>query len=324
LNKRAEAMETWLEGDAAAPRSNNMRGYLRAKELLADDSLSSDEVQSELDSARQEQKAAVDRLGQDNTEISWWQSQAETLAGQVGGARARALSVNGRLADLQKQGADLAARVQDEFQALRSAGYPVGVAKIVAAGPEAGPEPIPEPVDWPSSAPAYALPVGKTAASVLAGSPLFTTKDRLFATGVVGDPSNWQAPLRGVVTTPFGDGTPYQDAHYALDIGAHLYAPIVAAADGVVEYAGLAASDNRLASYGLVVMIRHNEHATSLYAHMDDRANGLAVNVGDHVSKGQLIGYVGLTGYSTGPHLHFEVRIDGQPIDPTLLVNPQP
>ena len=87
-----------------------------------------------------------------------------------------------------------------------------------------------------------------------------------------------------------------------------------------MEFAGLAASENRLASYGMVVLLRHDDRVTSVYAHLDDRAHGISVIAGDTVQKGQILGYVGLTGYSTGPHLHFEVRLDGQPLDPLLVV----
>ena len=316
LTKRVDAFEMWLYGDAAAPAANNVRGYNAARASLDALAQEADSLNGALQGTHDEQQVVVQELGRANTEITWWQGQAETVASQVGQARERALRFSGRLGEIQKQGDELAAALRAEFEALQAAGHPVGVAKIAAIGPE----PIAEPVVWPATTIGYALPAGRTDASLVAAPPLFVTKERLLATGVVGDLGAWMAPLKGTVTTPFGDGTPYQAAHYAVDLGARLYSPVVAAADGVVEYAGLAASDNRLASYGLAVTIRHNEHTTTLYAHLDDRANGLAVHAGDSVVKGQVIGYVGLTGYSTGPHLHFEVRIDNQPIDPALLV----
>jgi murein DD-endopeptidase MepM/ murein hydrolase activator NlpD len=72
----------------------------------------------------------------------------------------------------------------------------------------------------------------------------------------------------------------------------------------------------------MVVAIRHDELLTSLYAHLDDRAFGGLVQPGDTVTQGQVIGYVGLTGNTTGPHVHFEARLDGRPFDPLLLVRP--
>ncbi len=317
LHRRVDAFETWLYGDAPAPAVNNVRGYMAARVSLDTANQAADALADLVRSLNDEQQGVMNDLGRANTEATWWQAQSEALASQVGEARERALRISERLSEIQKEGDDLAARLRSEFHTLHDAGHPVGVAKIAVAGPE----PIAEPVVWPATATGYALPTGKTDGNLVASAPLYMSKDRLAATGVVGDVGAWMAPLKGIVTTPFGDETPYQAAHYAVDIGARLYTPVVAAADGVVEYAGLAAADNRLASYGLAVTLRHNEHVTTLYAHLDDRVNGLAVSAGDSVVKGQVIGYVGLTGYSTGPHLHFEVRVDNQPIDPALVVD---
>ncbi len=127
-------------------------------------------------------------------------------------------------------------------------------------------------------------------------------------------------PLRGEVTTEFGEPSPFQSFHTGLDIGAPLYTPVVAAADGEVTYAGLAVPDNREASYGMVVVVRHGTYVSTLYAHLDDRVLATPVKAGDKVRRGQIIGFVGLTGLTTGPHLHFEVRVNGQPIDPRPLL----
>jgi murein DD-endopeptidase MepM/ murein hydrolase activator NlpD len=318
LERRVEAEERWLDGDVDRPEAYGTRSALAAAALL-DDGLHGqlEAAQAQLEAARQVQARLVDSLGSANTEMATWRAQAESLAAQVGSARSRALAASGRLAALQTSGTELAAKVQAQFQALVDGGHPAGVAQIAG-----GPEPVAEPLSWPASAPSYPLPAGRTSASVVAGTPLFVTKDRLSATRVLEGTGDWVAPVKGQITTPFGDATPYQAAHYAIDIAARLYAPIVAPADGVVEYASLAASDNRLASYGMAVVLRHNDHVTTLYAHLDDRAFGVAVKPGDAVQRGQVIGYVGLTGYTTGPHLHFEVRIDNQPIDPLLLVKP--
>jgi murein DD-endopeptidase MepM/ murein hydrolase activator NlpD len=316
LERRVEA------GDGAtAPRGPllfaSSRPAWHAEEALFAAEDAERQAQEELAGEQEQLASLVDQLGAANTEVTAWQKQAEILAEQVGAARSRALAANAQLAQIKQQGDQLATTVWSEFQALVSAGYPVGVARIVG-----GPMPIAEPVAWPASVPGYAIPTGRVDTSLLASAPLFIDKSRLETTGLAGSADRWQAPVHGPVTTPFGDGTPYQDAHYAVDIGARLYTPVVAAADGVVEYAGLAATDNRLASYGLVVLVRHDDHVTTLYAHLDDQAYGLAVATGATVTKGQIIGYVGLTGYTTGPHLHFEVRIDNRPIDPLLLVSP--
>ena len=94
--------------------------------------------------------------------------------------------------------------------------------------------------------------------------------------------------------------------HQGLDIGATAGSSIVAAGGGTV----VAASSN--SGYGNYVVIDHGNGTTTLYAHMQESA----VSVGQYVSQEQVIGYVGSTGISTGPHCHFEVRVDGNRVDP--------
>lgn len=94
--------------------------------------------------------------------------------------------------------------------------------------------------------------------------------------------------------------------HRGVDIGAPSGTPIRAAGPGRVLRAGVAGD------YGILVTIDHGNGAETRYAHLS-RAH---VAVGDEVVRGDLIGQVGSTGLSTGPHLHFEVRVDGKPVDP--------
>ncbi|MDP9406001.1 MAG: M23 family metallopeptidase, partial [Actinomycetota bacterium] len=94
--------------------------------------------------------------------------------------------------------------------------------------------------------------------------------------------------------------------HAGIDIGAGDGAPIVAVADATVVSAG------ERGGYGNTVVLDHGDGLATLYAHQ----SRLAVSAGETVSRGQVIGYVGSTGYSTGPHLHFEVRVNGEARDP--------
>lgn len=95
-----------------------------------------------------------------------------------------------------------------------------------------------------------------------------------------------------------------------LDIGAPAGTPILASADGVVTVAN--STDSWGYGYGYHVKIKHNETCETLYAH----CSNIAVTYGQEVKKGQVIGYVGTTGNSTGKHLHFEVYKDGERTNP--------
>lgn len=118
-------------------------------------------------------------------------------------------------------------------------------------------------------------------------------------------------PLWGLITTEFGGCTWGQCPHIGIDVAGDMLAPIVAANDGIVLAADYVVPDNRHASYGMIVVIAHNQNEETLYAHLDDYTSPPPVSPGQFVSRGQVIGYVGLTGWTTGPHLHFEYRVNG-------------
>ena len=94
--------------------------------------------------------------------------------------------------------------------------------------------------------------------------------------------------------------------HEGIDIAAATGTPIRAAAAGTVIYAGW------LGGYGNLTVIDHGGGVATAYGHQ----SSLAAGSGAFVAQGQVIGYVGSTGHSTGPHLHFEVRVNGVPQDP--------
>ncbi len=111
-------------------------------------------------------------------------------------------------------------------------------------------------------------------------------------------------PLSAPITSPFG--WRWGRIHEGIDLGAPSGAPIAAAAAGTVIVAGW------MGGYGNLVVIDHGGGISTAYAHQ----SSMAVAVGQSVAQGQIIGYVGNTGYSFGPHLHFEVRVNGAAIDP--------
>ena len=115
------------------------------------------------------------------------------------------------------------------------------------------------------------------------------------------------------VSSPFGLRRYYGRVsgggfHDGIDYEAHVGEPIFAAADGVIDHQG------GYFEYGLTIKIRHAAQYTTLYAHMSRFASGLAV--GTRVRKGELIGYVGMTGRSTGAHLHFSTIVNAKFVDP--------
>ena len=103
--------------------------------------------------------------------------------------------------------------------------------------------------------------------------------------------------------------------HLGVDYGAPRGTPIVATADGKVIRA------SRKGGYGKTVILRHGQNYRTLYAHLSRYAKG--VRKGKWVKKGQVIGYVGSTGLSTGPHLHYEIHLDGKARNPLSLKLPR-
>ena len=132
--------------------------------------------------------------------------------------------------------------------------------------------------------------------------------------GVCAEGFIWPLPSAGRITTYFGatqnvNGV-IQTGHGGLDVAIARGTPIYAAHNGVVS------STTGHWSYGNVVMVDNGDGITTVYAHMDS----IAASVGQTVSQGDVIGYVGSTGNSTGNHLHFEVRVNGVRQDPLNYV----
>jgi len=121
-------------------------------------------------------------------------------------------------------------------------------------------------------------------------------------------PSRW--PLRGPINSDFGirpsPWTTNAEFHSGLDIGAAIGTPVHAPAPGMVVFAG------RLPEYGIAVILEHGNDTKSLYGHL----SRLHVALDQKVERGQLIASTGNTGRSSGPHLHYEIQVGGEPVDP--------
>jgi murein DD-endopeptidase MepM/ murein hydrolase activator NlpD len=112
-------------------------------------------------------------------------------------------------------------------------------------------------------------------------------------------------PLNGPLTSPFGPR--WGSTHTGIDIDGYTGQPVVAAKDGRSIYVGAGMS-----GYGNAVVVDHGGGVATLYAHL----SGYEVSSGSYVGQGEIVGYVGCTGNCYGDHLHFEVRVSGQPVNP--------
>ncbi len=121
-------------------------------------------------------------------------------------------------------------------------------------------------------------------------------------------PNLW--PVEGPVTGSFGERIdPFNGEgafHSGIDISASYGQAVIAPADGIVEFA------DTMGGYGRAIIVDHSHGITTRYGHLSN----FAVVAGQHIHRGDVIGYVGLSGRSTGPHLHYEVRINDTPVNP--------
>jgi lipoprotein NlpD len=119
-------------------------------------------------------------------------------------------------------------------------------------------------------------------------------------------------PLRGVLYGRFGKKG--REPHDGIDLAAPAGTPVKTGQEGTVLYAG------EQKAYGLIVIVQHPNGLITLYAHNRD----LRVKTGQTVRRSQVIATVGESGRTSGPHLHFEVRVDGKPVDPVDYLGPLP
>ena len=126
-------------------------------------------------------------------------------------------------------------------------------------------------------------------------------------------PSMW--PVRGRISSHFGvRNSPFRqqgvDFHRGIDIAAPIGTPVYAPAKGVVAFAGVQGG------YGNVIFVKHRGGLSTRYGHLDK----ILVKEGQKVERGDIIGHVGNTGRSTGPHLHYEVRVGGVSVNPMKYI----
>lgn len=163
------------------------------------------------------------------------------------------------------------------------------------------------PVSTPRrSVPAVARKEDPPRARVVSGRPGAPSRPKLATQGML----DW--PLRGVLYGRFGKKG--KEPHDGIDLAAPAGTPIKTAQEGTVLYAG------EQKGYGLIVIVEHKAPLITLYAHNRD----LRVKTGQTVRRGQVIATVGESGRTSGPHVHFEVRVDGKPADPLEYLGVMP
>ena len=156
----------------------------------------------------------------------------------------------------------------------------------------------------------HALRTSALSGATMVGLTMGLTRNATTADWVKANsaPNLW--PVDGQVTGSFGERIdPFNGEgafHSGVDIGSSYGAPIIAPADGRVMTADV------MSGYGKEIMIDHGNGISTRYGHL----SGFAVTRGQSVRRGDVIGYVGLSGRSTGPHLHYEVRINDTPVNP--------
>ena len=138
--------------------------------------------------------------------------------------------------------------------------------------------------------------------------------------------ASWLWPVRGIVSQPFGPsafplepplayhGFVFAHFHDAIDVAASFGSSVIAVAPGRVTFVG------HLPDGAMVVVIAHDDGLVSLSAHLDDAFAPPPVKAGDRVVAGQRIGSIGMTGITTGPHLHFSVHDANGPVDPLAIL----
>jgi murein DD-endopeptidase MepM/ murein hydrolase activator NlpD len=158
--------------------------------------------------------------------------------------------------------------------------------------------------EYAGEAAALAAQSSELAAQIQAAQVVPARTPASLAVDSTASASGFVWPVSGSVVSPFG--LRWGRMHEGIDISAGSGTPVAAASSGTVISAGY------MGGYGNLVVIDHGGGLATAYAHL----SGYAVGSGQSVSQGQVVGYVGCTGHCYGPHLHFEVRVNGAAVDP--------
>lgn len=151
---------------------------------------------------------------------------------------------------------------------------------------------------------------GEPDPDTLRANSILTAMDRINLYRIAAEKAPFSIPIKSNFRYTSGFGPRWGRLHAGTDFAAPIGTPIHATADGVVTHAGWTSG------YGRLIKIRHDFGIETRYAHL----NTMDVTVGDRVSRGKRIGAMGNSGRSTGPHLHYEVRVNGNPVNPMIYI----
>ncbi|MDX8353340.1 M23 family metallopeptidase [Cognatiyoonia sp. IB215182] len=151
---------------------------------------------------------------------------------------------------------------------------------------------------------------GEPDPDALRANAILSAMDRINLYRIAAEKAPFSIPVKSNFRYTSGFGPRWGRMHNGTDFAAPIGTPTYATADGVVTHAGWSSG------YGRLIKIRHDFGIETRYAHL----NSMDVQVGQRVSRGEKIGAIGNSGRSTGPHLHYEVRINGNPVNPMIYI----
>ena len=243
--------------------------------------------------------SVVGALARDWTQLRELTREARTFARQIADQRETIDSFNRRVADLRQEMTgwrELHARIWEPFgPELTPGARDTGIGGAFKASDRLSPKDE----------------VTRLTESVTEQGEYLRALDRLMARAgkaLAALPSRW--PVRGGVNSEFGNRlspwTRVTEFHSGLDINARPRTPVRAPAGGTVTFAGTQEL------YGITITLDHGQDVRSIYGHLAQ----VAVKQGERVQRGQVIAYTGNTGRSSGPHLHYEIMVKGQSVNP--------
>ncbi|KJZ20958.1 M23 family metallopeptidase [Loktanella sp. S4079] len=151
---------------------------------------------------------------------------------------------------------------------------------------------------------------GEPDPDALRANAILSSMDRINLYRIAAEKAPFDIPVKANFRFTSGFGPRWGRLHAGTDFAGPIGTPIYATADGVVTHAGWSSG------YGRLIKIRHDFGIETRYAHL----NAMRVSVGQRVSRGERIGDMGNSGRSTGPHLHYEVRVGGEPVNPMIYI----